>query len=415
MQQEKEPTSTDPKESLIEKNKITVAENLTKAFEDGAETSLVAWGLAGVGNTEAMELRYKLLDAGADVNNIAGGLIGVEHEESMMLRGRLLNEGADVNYISTGLVATGNQLSMKFRKHLVEKGVAANFLSESLLGVDNKDAMDWREWLLNEGYRLRVIGGGRDEKYKRELIARRILWDLAGIDSEESMKLRNRLLLSEGFNLENINKEVHPLVVNSLLASFRWVGNEKSMDLREKALFCAEADGRDICLSLWGVDNQRSMELRKYLLEQTNNKKIHPINLQPADLNPRQVIANSLFGTDNQEAMRLREEIFQSIQSNSDTSERFYATRGLLTGLKGIASPESMGLREELVCIGKGFASKEEVLTYLAFSLSGVVNQESNKLRDKYFKDKPNLIAQSYGSGPGDLYPAFIPLHGYKD
>ena len=399
----------DPKESLVEKNKITAAGNLTEAFEQGAEKTFVAWGLAGVGNKKAMELRNKLLDAGADVNDIAGGLIGVEHEESMELRNRLLDEGADVNYIAQGLVATANQLSMEFREKLVGEGVAANSLSGSLLGVDNPRSMDWREWLLKEGHKLPVIGSGGDETYKKEIIAESILWNLAEIDSEESMKLREKLFLSSnGFNSENIKAETEVL---PLLSSFRWVGNDKSMDVREKALPCF-GSGRDICLSLWGVGNPRSMSLREYLLEQANNKKIHPTNYHSTDFNPHKVIAESLLGVENPESMRLRKKIFQNIQHNN---EGFHAIIGLMISLMGIASPESMRLREEFFCIGEKLDKKKPALNYLAVSLTGVVNQESKKLREKYFGGQPNLIAKSYGSGPSDSYPAFIPLHGYRD
>ncbi len=396
-------TSVDKIESAKEvENKITAVKDLRKAFEQGADMRFISYGLTGIGNETSMILRKQLLYSGADINDISASLAGVGNKQSMELRDRLLDAGADMIDFTAGLIAVGNQESMELRNELLRKRLLPSiYISGSLHGVDNEDSMKWRKWLLNEGYKLEITGREDEsdiDAYAKMLMTGNILWNLAGIDSEESMKLRGQLSRNDRIDLSDV------------LASLIWVNNEKSMDYRELASYSGGGYGGDVCLSLYGVDNPRSMELRKWLLRQADAKNTFRLR-HIVEHNPHAEVARSLFGVGNQDSMILRRSLLENVE-NKKYSERepFFVIDGIMTGLGGVFNPESMELREELVGL-----DKDTYLDGLAQSLSGITTPESNILREKYFMNEPNLLAKSHGSGPSSLYPAFIPLHGYKD
>jgi len=389
-------------ESLEEKyDKIVAVENLKEAFERKADIRLICHGLTGIGNEVSMIFRRQLLDSGASINDVAESLIGVEHEESMILRDDLLEEGADVDNIGIGLTATKNQPSMEFREKLTKRGISVNTLAASLFGIDNPAAREQREWLLQEGDKLSIIGNEGGRTPKKQSIARNILWNLGGIDSEESMRLREELFTLSGEDFY------------TLLVSLRWVGNEESMNLREEFMDLRPHWGSSVCSSLWGVGNLKAMELRRRLLEQSDNK-----NKWDRDYFDRH-FAESFLGVDNPESMSFRKQRLQDIRDDKRIANTML---GLMHSLKGIPNPESMRLREELCylmelkeelfSIGRQrLGSYNFALDNFAKSLGGVYNKEANTLRAKYLKC-PHLTAISYAPDP---HLILFPPNSYLD
>ena len=75
-------------------------------------------------------------------------------------------------------------------------------------------------------------------------------------------------------------------------------------------------------------------------------------------------------------------------------------------GLAGVATKESMELRERLLKEG---ADKNSV----ARGLAGVATEEAEEFRRKHFSDNPTLIASSYSTG-WTVYDGVICRYGYE-
>ena len=413
---------------------------IERMLEEGASTSSVAEGLAGLGSERAWAMREKLFEDGVDKSSVAEGLAGLDSERAWAMREKLLEDSADKGYVARGLAGLDSDRAWRMRERLFNEGVHEGYLVESLAGLDSDRAWQMRERLFNEDIDINFIIAsltgldseeawrtreewleyGRDDSY--------IALSLAGLDSERAWQMREKLIkegadkswvamglaglnsdrawrMRERLLNEGADKGCVAIGLSGDYKTFVWQlklkekqkakeqetkeldfakFEEKALDYIEKLL----SDGADkdwVVQGLAGLDSDRAWTMRERLLNEVSNKGL---------------IATGLAGLDSDRAWAMRERFFKE-----GTARRY----DVVEGLAGLDSDRAWAMREELIkelsnkgwvtqCLAgldsdRAWAMREELLSdgadknSVVVGLSGVDSERAWVMREKLFKE----------------------------
>lgn len=310
----------------------------------------IARSLIGVGTPESMEMREELLRCGINPLDIINSLTGIATSEAMMLREKILKNGLDIiaTQESAGLI---DKEMVDSRKQQFEQGNVLWEVAESLAGVDTPESMKMREELHQKG------------SFSPPHIRGAILNGLACVSSPESMELR-QTLADEAYN---------ELGYDSILRT-----NRELVELKE------------CILSLLGVDTPEAMDMRRKLLV------VGGYNWS---------IARSLVGIGSTEAMAIRETLLNT-KVGKHSMRRAEEMIGL--SLAGVDTPEAMAMRERLVTIAR---DEGENVAHVAWSLVGVNSAEANAFREKYLQ---NFRGRTFTTPRDWLATAMVCRYGFE-
>ncbi len=324
---------------------ITYAEQELETKRGGL--SSIAQSLIGVGTPESIDMRENLLQCGINPLDIINSLTGIATSEAMALRERILKNSLDIISMqeSFGLI---NTEQVESRKQQIEQGNILWEIAESLAGVDSPESLKMREDLYQKG------------ALAKAQIRNAILNGLACVSSPESMELRQTL----------VDDAYDELGHDSIIRT-----NREEFELKE------------YMVSLLGVDTPEAMDMRRKLLV------VGGYNWS---------IARSLVGIGSTEAMAIRETLLNTKSVMRKAEEMI----GL--SLAGVGTSEAMAMRERLVTMAN---DRGVNLEHVAWSLVGVNSPESNAFREKYLQ---NFRGRTFTTPRDWLATAMVCRYGFE-
>jgi hypothetical protein len=291
-----------------------------------AEQEAIILSLVGLTGDRAIELRRKMLEGGVNPNNILLSLIGAGSREAFELRKEILTRNANPEAIALSLVGLESKYAHSFRHLLARRKNDGLFLSlYSLIGVADDTAdkirnkcLRFKKKEIQSALARTLIGlSDIDSMSLREALLERgtnlndIFISLIGIDTEDAMNFRKN-------SFENAVEDAREIgwgegsygpLANAAAKSLIGVGNDDSMEWRRE-LISMGADANEIARSLTFVNNNKATELREELWQgKVGRLGEEPVILEePPDSN---TLLISLVGVDDSASMDLRAKLME--------------------------------------------------------------------------------------------------------
>jgi len=269
-----------------------------KMLKEGVDPNNILLSLIGAGSREAFELRKEIiLKRNANPEAIALSLVGLESKYAHGFRHLLASRKSDGLFLSLySLIGVADAIADKIRNKCLrfKKKEIQSALARTLIGLSDIDSMSLREALLERGTNLNDI-----------------FISLIGIDTEDAMNFRKNSFENavEDARESGWGEGSYGPLANAAAKSLIGVGNDDSMEWRRE-LISMGADANEIARSLTFVNNNKATELREELWQgKVGRLGEEPVILEePPDSN---TLLISLVGVDDSASMDLRAKLME--------------------------------------------------------------------------------------------------------